>query len=65
MSGILALWRYILNADVIIGMDAGALALKVMAFTLEGNEIDVAGECHGDMVPVRGAHADVKCRADR
>ena len=49
-----------MNADVIIGMDAGTLALKAVAFTLECNEIDVARECHGDMVPVGGAHAGVK-----
>ena len=54
-----------MNADVIIGMNAGTLALKAVAFTLEGNEIDVARECHRDMVPGRGMHADEKRGADR
>lgn len=31
-----------MNADVIIGMDAGTSVLKAVAFTLEGGEIDVA-----------------------
>ncbi len=54
-----------MNVDVIIGMDAGTLALKDVAFTLEGKEIDVARECHSDMTAVWGTHADVKRGANQ
>lgn len=40
-----------MNADVIIGMDAGTSVLKAVVFTLEGDEINVARECHSDMGP--------------
>ncbi len=56
---------HFVNEDVIIGMDAGTLALKTVALTLEGNDFDVARECHSDMASVRGMHADVKRGADQ
>ena len=54
-----------MTVDVIIGMDAGTWALKAVAFTLEGKEIDVACECHSDMAPVWDTHADVKRGANQ
>ena len=56
---------HLVNVDVIIGMDAGAQALKAEAFVREGNKIDMARECRSDMVPVSGTHADGKCGAGR
>lgn len=54
-----------MNADVIIGMDAGAQALKAAAFAREGNKFDMGRECRSDMVPARGMRADVKRGAGR
>ncbi|MDE0045199.1 MAG: hypothetical protein OXU19_04965, partial [bacterium] len=55
----------LVNADVIIGMDAGAQALKAAAFAREGNKFDMGRECRSDMVPARGMRADVKRGAGR